>query len=66
MTEEQKAQVLDFFKNDRLPYYQKYIEQFRGSAPQARIVVIPNGHHYCFLKQEELVFNEMRSFLSEG
>jgi non-heme chloroperoxidase len=66
MTEEQKSQVLDYFKNDRLPYYQEYIEQFRYNIPHARIVIIPNGHHYCFLKQEELVFNQMRSFLLEG
>lgn len=63
MTEEQKAQVLDYFNNDRHPHSKEYIEQFRCSVPHARIVVIPNGHHYCFLKQEELVFNEMRSFL---
>ncbi len=66
MTAEQKAQVFDYYRNDRWPYYQEYIEKFRSSLPHARVVVIPNGHHYCFLKQEELVFNEMRSFLLEG
>lgn len=65
MKEDQKAQVLDFFDNVRKPYYEKYIEQFRGMVPNARIVVIPNGHHYCFLKHEEVVFNEMHSFLLE-
>jgi non-heme chloroperoxidase len=66
MTGEQKAIVLDYFKNDRMPYKEKYIEQFRKSVPQARIVVIPNGHHYCFLKQADIVFKEMRFFLLEG
>ncbi len=65
MTEEQKAQVLDYFNHDRYPHVRRYIEQFRCSVPHARIVVIPNGHHYCFLKQADLVFNEMRSFLLE-
>ncbi len=66
MNEEQKAQVLDYFNHDRQPHVQRYIEQFRCSVPHARIVVIPNGHHYCFLKQADLVFSEMRSFLLEG
>ncbi len=66
MTEEQKTQVLDYFNHDRQPHIQRYIEQFRCSVPHARIVVIPKGHHYCFLKQADLVFNEMRSFLLEG
>ncbi len=66
MTEQQKTQVLDYFQNDRMPHYERYIEHFRGRVPHARIVVFPNGHHYCFLKQEELVFNEMRSFLLNG
>jgi pimeloyl-ACP methyl ester carboxylesterase len=66
MNGEQKTQVLDYFRNDRMPYKEKYIEQFRKSVPQARIVVIPNGHHYCFLKQGDIVFKEVRSFLLES
>ena len=65
MNEEQKAQVLDYFNHDRHPHVKNYIEQFRCSVPHTRIVVIPNGHHYCFLKQADLVYNEMRSFLLE-
>lgn len=64
MTEEQKAQVLDYFRNVRLPWKESYIEQFRRNVPGARVVVIPHGHHYCFLKQEEVVFLEMRAFLA--
>lgn len=66
MTGEQRAQVLDYFKKERVPYKRKYIEHFRTSVPEARVFVIPNGNHYCFLKQADLVFNEMRSFLLEG
>ena len=63
MSVEQQAQVIEFFGTVRQPYNQEWIEQFRHTVPHARIVEIPNGHHYCFLKQEEIVFNEMRNFL---
>ena len=65
MTEEQKAQVIDFFQSVRQPYNRQYFEQFQRILPHATVVEIPNGHHYCFLKQEELVFDEMRKFLVE-
>ena len=65
MTEDQKALVLDYFKTVRQPYSRQYIEQFQRKVPQAKVVVIPHGHHYCFIKQEELVFEEMRKFLGE-
>jgi pimeloyl-ACP methyl ester carboxylesterase len=66
MTEEQRTQVTDFFKTVLQPYNEKYIQQFREIMPHAKIVVIPGGHHYCFIKQEEFVLNEMREFLLEG
>jgi non-heme chloroperoxidase len=66
MTEEQKAQVLAYFKTVLGPYLRQYIEKFQQNVPHAKIVEIPNGHHYCFMKQEKLVFNEMRMFLLEG
>jgi hypothetical protein len=28
-------------------------------------VELPHSHHYCFIKDEELVFDEMRKFLLE-
>ena len=65
MTEEQKALVIDFFKTVRQPYTNQYIEQFQREVPHAKVVVIPHGHHYCFIKQEELVYEEMSKFLSE-
>ena len=64
MTDEQKALVMDFFKTVRQPYTRQYIEQFRREVPHANVVEIPSGHHYCFIAKEELVFEEMRKFLS--
>jgi len=64
MTEEQKAQVIDYFNTALLSSARNSIEQFRRKAPHAKIVVIPSGHHYCFIRHEELVFNEMIQFLS--
>jgi pimeloyl-ACP methyl ester carboxylesterase len=63
MTEEQKGQVIDYFESVFQPHQGKYIEQFQRNVPHARIVEIPNGHHYCFIKHEELVFSEMMAFL---
>lgn len=63
MSDEQKAQVIDYVEHVRTPHVQAYIEQFRRSLPHAQIVVIPNGHHYCFMQQEEVVYQAMRDFL---
>jgi pimeloyl-ACP methyl ester carboxylesterase len=63
MTEEQQAQVVEYHDTVLQPYYRFCIEQFRRNVPHAKIVEIPSGHHYCFIQQEELVFNEMRTFL---
>ena len=65
MTDEQRAQVVDFFETVRTPFDQAWIEQFQHNVPQARIVVIPQGHHYCFIQQDNRVFEEMQKFLSE-
>jgi len=65
MTDEQRAQVVEFFDTVRTPYDRAWIDQFQRNVPKARIVVIPRGHHYCFLQQEELVFEEMWKFLVE-
>lgn len=65
MSEEQQAQVVEFFDTVRKPWLQEWIEQYHRTMPHARVVVIPKGHHYCFIKQEELVFEEMRKFLLE-
>jgi non-heme chloroperoxidase len=65
MTAEQQARVLDYFDTVRPALQREGIEQFRRDVPHARIVEIPQGHHYCFIKQEEIVFDAMRAFLLE-
>jgi non-heme chloroperoxidase len=65
MTEEQQSQVIEFIDTLRPPHQRECIEQFRRHVPHARIVEIPKGHHYCFIKHEELVYDEMHRFLME-
>ena len=64
-TEEQKAAFAEFQRNVNQPFNRSVIAEFQSRFPQARIVVIPEGHHYCFIAQEELVYAEMRKFLLE-
>ena len=66
MTPDQKVQVTDFFKTVLQPHQKKYIEQFQRNAPHARVLEITSGHHYCFIKQEQVVFEEMIKFLQEA
>jgi non-heme chloroperoxidase len=63
MTEVQQAQVVEFFETTRHAWLQQSMEQFRRNVPHAKIMELPHGHHYCFIKDEELVFHEMRKFL---
>jgi len=63
MTDEQKALVTEYFDTIAPPLIRECIEQFRRDVPHAKIVEIPKGHHYCFIKQENLVFDEMMKFL---
>jgi len=65
LTEEQKALLVEFSNTVRLPVQRECIELFRHNVPHAQVVEIPQGNHYCFIKQEELVYEEMRKFLSE-
>lgn len=65
MDAEQRSRVIDYFDNI-LPQLQKAeIEKFQQVVPHARIVAIPDGHHYCFIKNEEVVYEEMSKFLEE-
>jgi pimeloyl-ACP methyl ester carboxylesterase len=64
-TEEQKASFDQFFLNVRNPFYLSLSSEFQNRFPHANIVVIPDGHHFCFIAQEELVYGEMRKFLLE-
>ncbi len=63
MTEEQRTQIRDHVKTREDPWTRESIEQFRQNVPHAKILEIPDGHHYCFIEQEELVYGEMRKFL---
>lgn len=65
MTEAQRAQILEFFETVNYSWIRENIEQFRQNVPHAKIVEIPQGHHYCFIKKEGLVYDEMRRFLLE-
>ncbi len=65
MAEEQKAQLMNHFETIESSWTRENIEQFRQNVPHAIIIEIPQGHHYCFIKQEELVYGEMQKFLHE-
>jgi hypothetical protein len=60
---EQKAAFDEFHRIVELPFFRSLISEFQTRFPHARIVVIPGGHHYCFMAQEDLVYNEMENFL---
>jgi len=63
MTDEQKAQIREFFDTVNSPWIHENIEQFKRNMPQAQVLVLPEGHHYCFFKREKEVYQEMRRFL---
>jgi non-heme chloroperoxidase len=63
LTDQQKAALLQYGKEIRLPVIRECIEKFRQDVPHAKIVEIPHWHHWCFIKHEDLVYNEMRKFL---
>lgn len=65
MDAEQRARVIDYFDNILPPLQKVEIEKFQQVVPHARVVAIPEGHHYCFIKNEELVYEEMSKFLAE-
>lgn len=65
MTEEQKAQVMEHFETTAAPWKRENIEQFKQNVPHAKVIEIPQGHHHCFIKHEELIYEEMRRFLSK-
>ena len=65
MTDEQKAEILNHVDTRENSWTRESIELFQRNVPHAKIVEIPQGHHYCFIEQEELVYEEMRKFLME-
>lgn len=65
MDAEQRSRVIDYFDHILPPLQKAEIEKFKQVVPHARVVAIPDGHHYCFIKNEELVYEEMSKFLAE-
>ena len=63
-TDEQKASYGQYFRNVREPVLRSVISDFQNRFPHAKIIEIPDGHHYCFMVQEELVYEEMSKFLT--
>jgi non-heme chloroperoxidase len=64
MTEEQKAAGAAFFDQERPQLQRELAAQFQRDVPHARIVILPHSHHYCFIKDADLVYNEMKKFLT--
>jgi pimeloyl-ACP methyl ester carboxylesterase len=62
-TEEQKAAFEQFELTVAKPFFKSLIDEFQTRFPHAKIIIIPDGHHYCFIVQEEQVYAEMREFL---
>jgi non-heme chloroperoxidase len=61
-TEEQKKLQLAFH-NELVKFRNNEMHMFIRDIPHAKVIEIPEGHHYCFIAQEEFVFDEMRKFL---
>jgi pimeloyl-ACP methyl ester carboxylesterase len=62
-TEEQKAANERFHNDVREPFIRSILAEFQSRFPHAKTIVIPGGHHYCFIAQEEQVYREMQKFL---
>lgn len=64
-TEEQVKAADDFHHRQWLPYRQRETAQFKEDVPQAKVIELRESHHYCFISDEELVYQEMRKFLAK-
>jgi len=62
-TEEQKKLLFEFHHEKWIPFQKKEMNMFINDIPQAKVIEIPEGHHYCFIAQEEFVYDEMRKFI---
>ncbi len=65
-TDEQKAAYEEFHQDVIEPFFTFMVAEFQSRFPHSKIVVIPDGHHYCFIAQEDLVYGEMRKFLQDA
>ena len=64
-TAEQIAAYETFDREVREPFLREIVAEFQGRFRHAKTIVIPGGHHYCFMAQEQLVYDEMNKFLLE-
>ena len=64
-SEEAKNAYEKFHREVIEPFFMEMVAEFQNRFPHAKIVVIPGGHHYCFMAQEKLVYKEMQKFLLE-
>lgn len=64
-TEEQKQALHEFECNVWQPFQKMESARFKQNIPQAKVVELPDSNHYCFMWQEDLVYEEMRKFLVE-
>jgi len=64
-TDEQKAAYDQFHSAVIEPFFKSIIADFGSRFPHAKIIVIPGGHHYCFIAQDDQIHEEMRKFLLE-
>jgi len=65
-TEEQKQLFVQFWREKWMPFQKREMGMLKNNIPHAKVIEIPNGNHYCFIAQEELVYSEMRKFLDSA
>ncbi len=63
MTDEQREEIRNHVETRENFWTRESIERFRQAVPHAKIIELPRGHHYCFIGQGELVYEEMQKFL---
>ena len=64
-TDEQKAAYEKFHQDVIEPFFASMIAEFQSRFPHSKVVVIPDGHHYCFIAQDDMVYKEMSKFLND-
>jgi pimeloyl-ACP methyl ester carboxylesterase len=62
-TEEQKLMSEEFERTVWQPFQQAETARMKQNIPQAKVIELQNSHHYCFMWQEDQVYEEMRKFL---
>lgn len=64
-TDEQKAAYEKFHQDVIEPFFAFMITEFQSRFPHSKAVVIPDGHHYCFIAQDDMVYEEISKFLND-